>query len=94
MSAHERSPQKTKPVGAGTVILCLLGAAWFLIGAVVALNSGKWPVFMPPQLDLIAVPISMLSEKWGAYVGGSVAALLGLALIALGIFVGRKGSHA
>lgn len=94
MAHQKRSLQSRGKSGVGAVLTSLIGGVWLLIGAVVALNDGKWPAFMPPQLDLIAVPLSMISEKWGAYTGGAVAAFLGLALVAFGIFIGTKSDHA
>jgi hypothetical protein len=40
---------------------------------------------MPPQLDLVAVPLSWLSEKLGAWVGGAVAGIVGVVFVLGGL---------
>lgn len=37
----------------------------------------RWPIYMPPQLDGIAFVASLFSPRIGAYVAGTIAALIG-----------------
>ena len=86
--------EKRSPESPALVALILVGfGVLCLVGAVQSFSTGHWPAFMPPQLDLLAVPLSWLSEKLGAWVGGTVAALIGAGSIAAGIF-GAKGKGA
>ena len=59
-------------------LFCVAFGALCLFGAYQSFSNGHWPAYLPPQLDLFAVPFSLLSEKLGAYVGGVVAVLVGL----------------
>lgn len=40
---------------------------------------------VPPQLDLIALPLGVLSERFGALAGGVIAGTIGLGCVALAI---------
>ena len=80
-SNHKDSP------GAGTALISLAFGVLCFCGAYVSFANGKWPAFMPPQLDAVAFLFSLLSETLGAYVGGVVALLIGLLSIAFGIWI-------
>ena len=56
-----------------------------LFGAYKSLTNGHWPAFMPPHLDLLAVPLGWLSERLGAYVGGVLSILLGVVCVVVGL---------
>jgi hypothetical protein len=72
------------------VLLVLFGVLC-LVGACLSFANLRWPSFMPPQLDLVAVPLGWLSEKLGAWVGGAVAAVVGVFSILTGLLgVGRS----
>jgi hypothetical protein len=49
-----------------------------LFGAFAAFSGGKWPVFMPPQLDAVAFLVGLISEKVGAIVAGAVGVVAGV----------------
>lgn len=71
--------------------LLMVGFGMFcLFGAYQSLTGGHWPAYMPPQLDLFAVPLSWLSEKLGAYVGGILAGLVGLGLVLGGLMPAKR----
>jgi len=42
---------------------------------------------MPPQLDVVALVFSLMSETAGAYAAGALAAILGVALIGATMFL-------
>jgi hypothetical protein len=65
-----------------------------LIGAYKSFTDGHWPAFMPPQLDLLAVPLSWLSERLGAYVGGAIAALVGVVCVIGGLVSAKQRNAA
>ena len=66
------------------ILLILLGL-WLLFGAFVSLSGGRWPAFMPSQLDLLVIPLTWLSRVLGVAVGGILAGALGAASLWLGI---------
>ena len=92
MATH-RSASTSHPIG-GAVLLFVFGA-WLLLGAYVSLSGGQWPPFMPPQLDLFAVPLTFISRVLGAVVGGLLAGVVGLLCIAAAIrlLLKPQGSH-
>jgi len=57
--------------------ICLALGAYFMYGAWHSFADAKWPIFMPPQLDGIALVASLFSPRVGAYVAGAIAGLLG-----------------
>jgi hypothetical protein len=92
-SAQAHSPQPTpEPSALAAVVLFVVGVVC-LVGAVLSFSNARWPAFMLPQLDLVAVPLSWLSEKLGAWVGGALAAVVGVFSILAGLYeVGRNGA--
>jgi hypothetical protein len=61
-----------------------------LVGSYQSFANGRWPVFMPPQLDLLAVPLGWLSERLGAWVGGLFAAVIGVFCVLGGLFGAKR----
>ncbi len=63
---------------------------YLLAGAYVSISNGKWPWFMPPQLDFVAA----IGEIWGtvsaAYIAGTVTGLLGVLFITLAVWCWRS----
>lgn len=82
-------PAKEEPSAIGALLMVGLGMLC-LYGAYQSFAGGHWPAYMPPQLDLFAVPLSWLSEKLGAYVGGTLAGLVGLGCIFGGLVPAKK----
>jgi hypothetical protein len=75
-------------------VLLILFGLLCLVGACLSFANSHWPSFMPPQLDLVAVPLGWLSEKLGAWVGGSVAAVVGVFSVLAGLFgTGREAGR-
>jgi len=70
--------------------ICIGFGGLCLVGSYQAFAGGHWPAYMPPQLDLLAVPLSWLSEKLGAYVGGALAGLLGFVLVLGGLLSAKR----
>ncbi|WP_189420216.1 hypothetical protein [Cellvibrio zantedeschiae] len=60
-----------------TAILLILFGAYFLMGAFVSFSSGKWPIFMPPQFDIIALFFTLVDEKIATYIAGSALFIFG-----------------
>jgi hypothetical protein len=72
--------QQARPMK-GWALLALFGfGAWLVIGGWVSIAQRKWPGFMPPQLDFVALIGWFTSEQWAAYIGGGFVLLLGAAL--------------
>ena len=83
-SGGNDAPSEAEGPSAPAPLVALLLVAFgvlCLVGAYQSLAHGRWPAFMPPQLDLIAVPLSWLSETLGAWVGSAIAGLIGLVCI-------------
>ena len=87
IKAVEDSSKSTQPHAAHALLIFAFGVVC-LVGAYQSFASGHWPVFMPPQLDLFAVPFTWLSERIGSVVGGVLAGLVGVTSVvaSVGIF--------
>jgi len=66
-------------------LLAVAFGAYLLYGAYQSISAGRWPGYMPPQLDGLALLSELFSSKAAAYIAGTIAALLGTVCIALGI---------
>ena len=77
--------QKRSPLTPWQRFVVAVFGFWLAAGGFVSLTRGHWPNWMPPYLDVIAVPISFLSAGLGAVIGGFVSGALGLLLL-LGAF--------
>ena len=62
----------------------LFGGFW-LFGALASLSTGSRPDWMPPQVEIITVPISWVSSKVGSHVGAALALLVGIFFVSLAI---------
>jgi hypothetical protein len=69
-SASKRSKTLATVIG--------LFGLYLFAGAFVSLFSGRWPAFMPPVLDALAIPLTLLSQQLGAIAGGIVAGAFGV----------------
>ncbi len=65
----------------------MLFGLYLLVGSYVAIMDSKWPIFMPPQLDLIAIFLELFSEQTAAYIGGLIIFFIGLGSLWLGFRV-------
>lgn len=70
----------------GAAVGCLALGFYLLAGAFRAF-SGTWPVFLPPQLDGIALLLSVFPEPYATYAAGAVTALLGTACVGVGVLL-------
>lgn len=70
----------------GALFGCAFGA-YLLYGAYCSFSAARWPAFMPPQLDVVALVFSFISDTTSAYVAGAVAALLGATTLGGTIFL-------
>jgi hypothetical protein len=71
----------------GFCLLCIYGG-------LVAMWSGRWPAFMPPQLDGLAALFGLLSDRLAAIVVGSLAVLLGAGGLTVVVHAGNKRDDA
>jgi len=92
-SVRGESSPASEPSPLGAVLLVLFGVLC-LLGACLSFANSRWPSFMPPQLDLVVVPLGWLSEKLGAWVGGAVAAVVDVFSIFAGPFGAGRGGGA
>jgi len=86
-------PLQVKPKAAPAFFFALFGF-YLLVGACIAFSSGRWPGFMPPQLDALVLPLSFLSQLLGAVAGALVAGACGVFCIAFGFRLLRESPHA
>jgi len=82
-SAHSpaqvsKPPVVNSPERPASFFIFLLVGFYLLAGAYVAISQKKWPVFMPPQLDCLALLSSVFGEVASAYVAGGISGLLGI----------------
>ncbi|MBX3646148.1 MAG: hypothetical protein KF766_00555 [Rhodocyclaceae bacterium] len=63
---------------------------YLLLGAFSAWYNAKWPIFMPPQLDIIGLLLGAFGSPIGAYLGAAVLAVLGVVLVVAPFFLPRK----
>lgn len=61
----------------GVALLGIGFGIFCLYGAYVSISSGRWPYYMPMQLDVFAGLASFFSERTSAIVGGIVAGIVG-----------------
>ena len=80
------SPEEPRPFVA---LIVIASGVVCLFGAVQSFVTGKWPAYMPPQLDVFALPLSMLSERLGAAVGGVLSAIVGIFCVVGGLLSAR-----
>jgi AraC-like DNA-binding protein len=66
------------------VAFLLFGSFW-LLEAVASLSTGSRPDWMPPQADIIAVPISWVSLKAGPRVAAALAFFVGIFFVSLAL---------
>lgn len=87
------SQSRSEPSALVALLMVAFGV-FCLFGSYKSFTGGHWPAFMPPQLDLIAVPLSWLSERLGAFVGGALSALVGLVCIVGGVASAKRRNAA
>jgi sulfite exporter TauE/SafE len=76
--------EKLDMENSGAALVLVLAGMYLLSGSVFALVSAKWPIFMPDEIDAVAVLLRLLGEPTGTYFAGAVLGLLGGACIYTG----------
>lgn len=72
------SPSKQKQAPAALGILAF--AAYLAAGAYTVITSGRWPVFLPPQFDLLYALLGVFGVKWSIYLASVLLAIAALVL--------------
>ena len=75
-------------------VLSMIFGIYLLAGATSAALQGKWPIFLPPQLDVLGLLLSILGSPLGAYIGALFLSLLGGAFLWLGAALLLRKRHA
>ena len=70
--------------GIGLAVFFIAFGAYLVFGAVAAVATEKWPVFLPPQLDAVGFLLGASGSPFGVYAGGSIVGALGLLCCWLG----------
>jgi AraC-like DNA-binding protein len=66
------------------VAFLLFGVFW-LFGAFVFISTGRGPDWMPPQVDVIAAPVSWVASKVGSRLGAALGFSVGAFFVSLAI---------
>ena len=82
------------PVASGLAFGLIVGGSLLLTGAYVTVSTARWPIFMPPQLDLVEFLLKIFGEPAATYIAGGLVGLLGGVLVYLGVAAIVKGRHA
>ncbi|RYG15373.1 MAG: hypothetical protein EOO07_15560 [Chitinophagaceae bacterium] len=78
MSKPEKVKEKASRANPILAISFILFGGYLLVGSYVSFITGKWPVFMPAQFDLITLFFKPISESAAAYIGGLLLLSIGL----------------
>jgi hypothetical protein len=70
----------------GAALGCIAFGVYLLAGAFRAF-SGIWPGFLPPQVDGIALLLSVMTEPYATYAAGVVTGLIGIGCVGFGIWL-------
>lgn len=87
-----REEKTSDDLGLGGALFGCAFSAYLFYGAYCAFSGARWPAFMPPQLDVVALTFSLISEATSAYVAGACAGLLGAAILAAVLVLIIRGS--
>jgi ribosomal protein L40E len=86
----EKPSDSTTSQSPPSVILSVSVGLYLLLGAAVSISQQKWPVFMPPQLDAIALLSGIFGTAASAYIAGAIAGILGIASLVFGYHAARS----
>lgn len=81
---HPHTSAKTEADGSSSLLLVLFGA-YLIAGAVSSIVNEHWPIFMPPQLDLLALIGGGWDSVSAAYIAGGITGVLGVLCFVMGI---------
>ena len=90
----DREAPRHKGKDDGIAFLFIAFGAYLLCGAYSAFANAKWPIFMPPQLDVFGFLFRIFGEPAGAYLGGALLVVLGVACCGAGIVAIVKDARA
>jgi hypothetical protein len=90
MSNDTSQPSKPARVSGGTVVLFALFGIYLLACAFSAFSTGKWPIFMPVQLDAVGFLLGAGGSPFGVYAGATITLLLGIGACWLAFAVWRR----
>lgn len=79
-----------KPLNVMVLLVLIAFGLYLLFGAYFLWRYTKWPIFLPPQLDLFGLLFSLFGEKIGAYIGAIFLTVLGLICVLAPIFLINK----
>ena len=75
-------------------LIFLFAFGVFLVFAgITTVSNREWPIFMPPQFDVIGFALGVFGPK-GTYVAGVAVLLLGLAICVAAIVATFRGPRA
>jgi len=89
--SHREPPAEPGLFGAIAILFFSLVCMY---GGLVAIWSGRWPGFMPPQLDGIELLLGLVSDRFAAIFVGVLATLIGVGGVAALFFSRSKHNDA
>ncbi len=69
----------------GSSVLLIVFGAYLMAGSYSSIVNKHWPIFMPPQLDLVALVAGGWDSVSAAYIAGGITGVLGVLCFVLGI---------
>ena len=76
---------RQRVVSPASIVLLMAFGVYLIAGGVVALFQGKWPIFLPPQLDIMYFCVRIFGESAARYVAGLLLVLAGMGSCGLGL---------
>jgi hypothetical protein len=61
-----------------------------LVGGIFGIATTQWPIFMPPQLDMIGLVFKIFGNPWAGYIGGFFLVVLGSIIIWVSLAASKK----
>ena len=70
-------PTPAKPVTNRDLFLILAFGVYLIAGGTAAFTSGHWPIFLPPQLEVVGFVFNSLPKPFAGYISGVLLSGLG-----------------
>lgn len=71
----------------GNSVWLIVFGTYLMAGAYSSIVNQHWPIFMPPQLDLVAFIAGGWDSVSAAYIAGGITGVLGVICVILGFLV-------
>ncbi len=82
-----RPPSPAQPATNLELFIALAFAIYFIAGGTAAFIQGNWPIFLPPQLDIVGLLFNSLPKPLAGYISGVFLSSLG-GILLVGVAIG------